>query len=327
MIAYSLIALIAGFILDAGFGDPYWLPHPVRFFGFLIDKGEGLLRRHTKTPSAQRLAGTVLSILVIAVATAIPALLLLFARQWFWLWFGLETFMCFQILAAKSLRQEAVKVYHALEGELQEARHAVSMIVGRDTENLSKECIIKAVVETVAENTSDGVVAPLFYTAIGGPALGWMYKAANTLDSMIGYKNERYLHFGRFAAKLDDAVNFVPARISAMLMIAAALFLEMDAKNAWYVFRRDRFCHASPNSAQTESVCAGALNIQLAGDAHYYGKLVSKPAIGDGSREVCAEDILRANRLSALTSVLSLAVFCAIKLAILYLVFGGGVWR
>lgn len=218
-----------------------------------------------------------------------------------------------------------MKVYRAIaRDDLTEARKAVSMIVGRDTESLSREGVIRAVVETVAENTSDGVVAPMFYTAIGGSALGWMYKAANTLDSMIGYKNEKYLHFGRFAARLDDALNFIPARISAVLMIAAAFLLGMDSKNAWRIFRRDRLCHASPNSAQTESACAGALNIRLAGAAYYFGKSVHKPTIGDDTRAVCGEDILRANRLSALTSVLGLAAFCAIKLGILCLVFGGG---
>lgn len=327
MMYASVAVIIAGFILDACLGDPHRLPHPVRLIGLMISKGEKLLRRRARTPRAERIAGAVLSIGVVAISTAIPAAILLFARQWFWLWAALEVWMCYQLLAAKSLRQEAVKVYRALEGDINDARRAVSMIVGRDTESLSREGVIKAVVETVAENTSDGIVAPLFYTAIGGPALGWMYKAANTLDSMIGYKSDKYLHFGRFAAKLDDALNFIPARISAVFMVAAAFLLGMDAKNAWRIFRRDRFCHASPNSAQTESVCAGALTVQLAGDAYYFGKLVTKPTIGDGQRSITSEDILRANRLSAATSVLSLAAFCAAKLAVLYLVFGGGVWE
>ncbi len=327
MIVYSAAAIIAGFILDAFLGDPRRLPHPVQLIGLMICKGEKLLRRRTRAPRAERVAGAVLSICVIAVSTIIPAAILLFARQWFWLWFGLEIWMCYQALAAKSLRQEAAGVYRALGGDIGDARRAVSMIVGRDTESLTREGIIKAVVETVAENTSDGIVAPLFYTAIGGPALGWMYKAVNTLDSMIGYKNDQYLHFGRFAAKLDDALNFIPARLSAVLMVAAAFLLRLDAKNAWRVFKRDRLNHASPNSAQTESVCAGALHVQLAGDAYYFGKPVSKPTIGDYQRSVNAEDILRANRLSAATSILGLAAFCAAKLLALYLVFGGGVWK
>jgi adenosylcobinamide-phosphate synthase len=328
MIAYSVAAFIAGFILDAIIGDPHGMPHPVCFFGFLISRGEKRVRRLCKeTPKGERAAGMILSLCVLAFAAAVPALILFIASQYFWLWFVLETWMCYQILAAKSLRIEAMKVYRALQGDISEARRAVSMIVGRDTEALSREGIIKAVVETVAENTSDGITAPMLYTAIGGPALGWMYKAANTLDSMIGYKNDRYINFGRFAAKLDDVLNFIPARLTALFMIAAAFLLGMDAKNAWRIFRRDRLCHASPNSAQTESVCAGALNIGLAGDAYYFGKLVKKPVIGDVIRSVCADDIIRANRLSAMTSVLFLAACSAAKSGVIFMLTGGVIWK
>lgn len=190
-----------------------------------------------------------------------------------------EAVMTWQILATKCLRVESMRVYDALRTDGVDAgRRAVSMIVGRDTSVLDAAGVTRAAVETIAENTSDGVIAPMLYTAIGGPVLGFVYKAVNTMDSMLGYKNDKYMYFGRFAARLDDVVNFIPARISAYLMIAAAFIggRHFDGKNAYRIFKRDRFNHASPNSAQTESVCAGALRVQLAGDAVYFGKLVKK---------------------------------------------------
>jgi len=180
----------------------------------------------------------------------------------------LEMIMTYQILAAKCLKVESMKVYKCLkENDLIAARHAVSMIVGRDTGRLDETGVAKAAIETVAENTSDGVIAPMLYTALGGPVLGFFYKAVNTMDSMVGYKNEKYLHFGRAAAKLDDVMNFLPARISALLMVGTAFISGKgyNGKQAWRIWRRDNRKHASPNSAQTESVCAGALGIQLAG--------------------------------------------------------------
>lgn len=219
-----------------------------------------------------------------------------------------EAVMTWQILATKCLRVESMRVYDALRTDGVDAgRRAVSMIVGRDTSVLDVAGVTRAAVETIAENTSDGVIAPMLYTAIGGPVLGFVYKAVNTMDSMLGYKNDKYMYFGRFAARLDDVVNFIPARISAYLMIAAAFIggRQFDGKNAYRIFKRDRFNHASPNSAQTESVCAGALRVQLAGDAVYFGKLVKKKYIGDGLREIEYEDIKRANRLMYIT-----AFFC-----------------
>lgn len=219
-----------------------------------------------------------------------------------------EVVMTWQILATKCLRVESMRVYDALRTDGVDAgRRAVSMIVGRDTSVLDAAGVTRAAVETIAENTSDGVIAPMLYTAIGGPVLGFVYKAVNTMDSMLGYKNDKYMYFGRFAARLDDVVNFIPARISAYLMIAAAFIggRQFDGKNAYRIFKRDRFNHASPNSAQTESVCAGALRVQLAGDAVYFGKLVKKKYIGDGLREIEYEDIKRANRLMYIT-----AFFC-----------------
>lgn len=233
-----------------------------------------------------------------------------------------EAVMTWQILATKCLRVESMRVYDALKTDGVDAgRRAVSMIVGRDTSVLDAAGVTRAAVETIAENTSDGVIAPMFYTAIGGPVLGFVYKAVNTMDSMLGYKNDKYMYFGRFAARLDDVVNFIPARISAYLMIAAAFIggRQFDGKNAYRIFKRDRFNHASPNSAQTESVCAGALRVQLAGDAVYFGKLVKKKYIGDGLREIEYEDIKRANRLMYITAFLCELLSVAVMSLVLIL--------
>lgn len=231
----------------------------------------------------------------------------------------IETFMCYQILATRSLRDESDRVFLALQSEGVEAgRKAVSMIVGRDTENLTEEGVTKAAVETVAENTSDGIIAPMFYMMIGGAVLGWTYKAVNTMDSMIGYKNETYQYFGTIAAKLDDIVNYIPARLAALVMIAAAACTGMDWKNAIRIYRRDRHNHKSPNAAQTESVMAGALDVQLAGDAWYFGTLYQKPTIGDPIRSIEVQDIRRSHILLYGTAILSLVVMCGIKILLLW---------
>ena len=299
---YTTLAILAGFLLDQLFGDPYWLPHPIRAIGWLISKGETWIRGILpKTPMGEKTGGFFLVALVLGV-TGILASGILYLAVHIHPLAGLivESLMCYQLLAAKSLKTESMKVYHAFEKQDTEgARYAVSMIVGRDTERLDAAGIAKAAVETVAENASDGVIAPMLYTALGGPVLGFLYKAVNTMDSMVGYKNDRYLHFGRAAAKLDDVVNFLPARISALLMIVAAFLSgkSYNGRQEWRIWHRDSRKHASPNSAQTESVCAGALGIQLAGDASYFGKVVKKPYIGDPKRQVEYEDIRRANRL------------------------------
>ena len=235
---------------------------------------------------------------------------------------AMEAFMTYQMLAAKSLRTESMRVYTALrEGTLEDARHAVSMIVGRDTAQLDREHVAMAAVETVAENTSDGEIAPMLCFALGGPVLGWMYKAVNTMDSMVGYKNEKYIDFGRAAAKLDDAVNFLPSRISAYLMIFACRLCgkDYDAARAKRIYLRDRRKHASPNSAQTESACAGALGLRLAGDASYFGKIVKKPFIGDRIRPTEPEDIPRANRLMYATAMLCEGICLMILLLVYFL--------
>lgn len=311
--------VVAAFLLDLIFGDPYCIPHPICLIGKLISGGEKLARRlFPKTQRGEFAGGMVMSICVVLLCFGLPFLLLwLLAKIHIALALVVQLWFCFQIFAAKSLKKESMKVYTALKaGNLPEARRFLSYIVGRDTAELSEEAVAKAAVETVAENTSDGVVAPLFYMIIGGAPLAFAYKAVNTLDSMIGYKNEKYRYFGRFAARLDDVCNWIPARLSGLLMIAAAFLLRLDGRGAARIYRRDRRKHASPNSAQTESACAGALGIQLAGDASYFGEVYHKPTIGDRACATEAEDIARANRLMLGTSGLAVLLAAAVRLAV-----------
>ncbi len=318
----SILAVVLGFLLDLLLGDPHWIYHPIRLVGHLISGLEKILRGlFPKSESGELIAGVFLLILTAGITTAVAwGLLYLAGLLHPYAHFALETFFCWQLLAAKSLKAETMKVYDALkEGDLKKARYAVSMVVGRDTEVLDEIGVAKAAVETVAENASDGVVAPLLFLIIGGAPLGFFYKAVNTMDSMVGYKNEKYLYFGRAAAKFDDVLNFIPARLSALLMVAAAGLCGMDGRNAWRICKRDRRNHASPNSAHTEAATAGALHIQLAGNAYYFGKLYEKPTIGDPDRPVEYEDIRRANRLMYATAVLALVVFGIIKGVILWL--------
>lgn len=327
---YHIFAFIAGFVLDLLIGDPHFIPHPVRLIGSLIsfcdkrlncDAGYNISEKKLNLTKYKR--GMLLAFTVIFATFAISVIIIV-ATYSINLYAGViaEAVMTWQILATKCLRVESMRVYDALRTDGVDAgRRAVSMIVGRDTSVLDAAGVTRAAVETIAENTSDGVIAPMLYTAIGGPVLGFVYKAVNTMDSMIGYKNDKYMYFGRFAARLDDVVNFIPARISAYLMIAAAFIggRQFDGKNAYRIFKRDRFNHASPNSAQTESVCAGALRVQLAGDAVYFGKLVKKKYIGDGLREIEYEDIKRANRLMYITAFLCELLSVAVMSLVLIL--------
>ena len=312
-----LAAIIAGFILDLIFGDPHWLPHPICLIGNLIGFIEGNLRpKLAPNKNALLLGGALMVIIVLVISFAVPMAILLAAGMVSpWLAFALETLMCYQIFATKCLRDESMKVYDALHNnDLADARVKLSWIVGRDTKNLDEEEITKGAVETVAENTADGIIAPMFYMFLGGVPLAFLYKGINTMDSMVGYKNDKFLYFGRCAAKLDDLANLIPARITGLVMIAAAFLLGLDGKNAWKIFWRDRYNHLSPNSAMTESVTAGALNIQLGGDHFYFGKLVHKDTIGDEIRPVCPEDIKKTNNLLYMTAVLCLLLFSAIYL-------------
>lgn len=312
-ILIAVLPLPAGFLLDCLLGDPYSLPHPIRLIGRLISALEKSVRKAFENHLVS--GGAVLTVIVLILSTAVPlALLILCYRVNVWLGAAVESVLCYYMLAARCLRDESMKVHRAfLENDTEKARRAVSMIVGRDTNPLDKNGIIRAAVETVAENTSDGVTAPMLYMGLGGAVLGFFYKAANTMDSMIGYTNEKYLQIGRFAAKLDDVLNFIPSRLTALLMIFSAGIMRMDIKNAWKIWRRDRRKHASPNSAQTEAVCAGALDLRLAGDAYYFGELHKKPFIGDDIREIENEDIRRANRLMYCTSVLMLIICTALR--------------
>ena len=311
-----IIIVAAGFVLDLLLGDPRWLPHPVCLIGKLISGGEKALRRvFPKSQRGELVGGAVLWFLVTVLSFAVPFLLLKgLALVSPWAEYIVETLFCYQIFAAKSLKTESMRVYEPIKAkDLAGSRKYLSWIVGRDTEHLDFKQITKAVVETVAENTSDGVIAPMLFMVIGGAPLGFLYKGVNTLDSMVGYKNDKYLYFGRFSALADDVFNYIPARITALAMVVSSFFTGFDGKNAWKIYLRDRHNHASPNSAHPESACAGALNLQLAGDAYYFGKLYKKKTIGDDNREIEAEDIPRACRLMYGTAVICLVVFEGIR--------------
>ena len=303
-------------VLDTLLGDPPTWPHPVRLIGKQIELEENLIRTVVPeaTPAEEKVFGAamVVDVITIPVVTTL-GILGLANRINPALRIGLEGFLCYQLLAARSLFDESMKVHDALEnGTIDDARKAVSMIVGRDTACLDEAGVARAAVETVAENASDGVVAPLLYMAIGGAPAAVAYKAINTMDSMVGYKNDRYRNFGWAAAKVDDIANFVPARISGALMCAAAGLAGFDAKRAWNVFLRDRMNHSSPNSAHTEAACAGALGLQLGGGNYYFGEYVDKPTIGDEVLPIDADDIKRANRLMYATAALTVGVVTAV---------------
>ena len=309
-------AVLGGFVLDALFGDPAWLPHPVVYMGKAISKLEKFLRpRLPKTPQGELLGGAIVAF-CLPVGTFLLTGLVCWgaARLHPLLGLAVQMFWCGQALAARGLVQESTNVYIELKKpDLPGARKAVSRIVGRDTAELTAEGVTKAAVETVAENASDGVIAPLLSMLIGGAPLALTYKAINTMDSMLGYKNEKYLYFGRVPAKLDDVANYIPSRLAGLLWVAAAAFTHNDAKGAWKIWRRDRRNHASPNSAQTESACAGALGVQLAGPAYYFGEYYAKPTIGDALRPIEPEDILRANQMMYVASSFALAWGCALR--------------
>ncbi len=308
------IAIVIAYIMDLIIGDPRWMPHPVVYIGKLIAALEKQIR---KTVKSDKSGGLLLVVLVLLITGAVTySIIFLAYKASLYLGLLVETLLMYQIFATKSLKTESMKVHDALEDSLGEGRMAVSYIVGRDTSELNEKEVIKATVETVAENTTDGVIAPIMFCAIGGAGLGMIYKAINTMDSMVGYKNEKYINFGTVAAKLDDVANYLSARISAVIMMLAAGMGNMDWKNAIKIFKRDRYNHKSPNSAQTEAVCAGALGIQLAGDAYYFGKLNEKATIGDKTREIEKNDIKKSIKLMYISSGIALAICVAIRLTI-----------
>lgn len=314
-----ILALCIGYGIDLVIGDPHRLWHPVRGIGWLIQVLEPILRAvFRKSEKGEKAAGAMLVLLVVTASVGVPLGILILAGYLHPnLRFALECLMCYQLLATKSLKVESMKVYLELKkDDLQAARVAVSMIVGRDTDLLTEEGVAKAAIETVAENTSDGIIAPMLFMALFGVLGGFFYKAVNTMDSMVGYKNDQYLYFGRVAAYLDDLVNYIPARISAWLIIWSAFCLRLDARSSYKIFRRDRYNHASPNSAQTEAACAGALRIQLAGDAYYFGKRYKKKTIGDPIKKVVYEDIKTVNRLLYLSASTGIMIIAAIGLVL-----------
>ena len=344
-----IFSVVFSFILDLLLGDPEWMPHPVVLMGKCISRIEKKLRlAFPETSAGQRHAGMILAALLPVFTFLVSAgAIILLQKIYAPAAFLLNVFWGWQALAMRDLRKESMNVYAALTGardgsgqerkrderidecaadttdeavpdSLYKARKAVARIVGRDTMNLSAEGVTKACVETVAENFSDGVIAPMIYLAIGGAPLALCYKAINTMDSMIGYKNEKYLDFGRAAARLDDAVNYIPSRLSALLLIAAAWICRQNPGNAHRIWRRDRRNHASPNSAQTEAAMAGALEIQLGGPAWYFGEYYDKPTIGDPLKPPVPEDIRTANRMMYCGGFLGLILLCGITMVVCF---------
>lgn len=304
------VLAVCGFVSDALFGDPAWLPHPVCAVGALIYWLEKWLRRiFPPTPRGETAAGVLLWLCVTGAGFGVTALVLAaLGRVSPWLRLAAESVLCGMILARDSLAKAARHVETALGESLEAGREAVGWYVGRDTSGLSREGVLKAAVETVAENTTDGVIAPLCFLLMGGAPFGMWYKSVNTLDSMVGYHNEKYEYFGKCSAKMDDLANYLPARLSALLLIAAAALSGLDGAGALRVWKRDRRKHKSPNAGQTESAAAGALGVQLGGDAVYFGKRVEKAALGDAKHSIEAADLTRIVRLMNLASLLALGL-------------------
>lgn len=318
--------LIIAFILDLIFKDPKNIPHPVVYIGRLIKYGELFLRKiFRKGAAAETIAGTILTLFVVIISFIVPYIILsIFYSINMVLGIVIEIFICYQILALGSLKEAGMKVYAELyTNNIEQAKEKLSHIVGRDTANMNEKDVVKATVESVSENTNDGVVAPLFYMIIGGASLGMLYKAVNTLDSMIGYKNKKYEYFGKVAARLDDVLNIIPARITGFLYVAAAFLSGFNYKNAYKTLLRDRWNHASPNSGYPESAVAGALDIQLGGPASYFGEIVEKKYIGDNVKEPNMEDIPKAGMLMTIVSVLALILLVLAKFAIISIVYYG----
>ena len=298
----NIAAMLVGFVLDLIIGDPERWTHPVIWIGKWISFMEKRLRKRGGNLRRSALVLTASTVLIAMAATAaVLGILALIHKAALFIGMCIISWWC---LSAKCLAVEAKGVYRALGVSVEKGRTQVARIVGRDTTELSEEEIVCATVETVAENTTDGVISPMLYLAIGGPVLAMGFKAASTLDSMVGYLNEKYRDIGWSSAKLDDVLNYIPARICGWLMCIGAFFVKLDGKNAIRIMKRDHANHLSPNCAWSESAAAGAMHIQLGGTHTYFGKVVEKPTIGDDDRPVEKRDILRANRLLYVSSAL-----------------------
>lgn len=299
-----------GFLLDIVLGDPSWFPHPVRGIGLMINRLEAFIRKYARTPAALKAGGVVLTLVTVGSTYLITWFLLkLCWRISPWLYFGVSAAVVYFTLATRCLAYEASLIYQALKrGDLELAQKRLSYIVGRDTDNLPEGEITRGAVETVAENTVDGVVSPLLYTFLGGPALGMAYKAVNTLDSMVGYLNDKYRDLGWASARLDDAANWLPARITAFLMLISGLFWGKSIKRGYMIFRRDRRNHKSPNGGYPEAAMAGLLGVQIGGTNHYFGERVYKPTIGDPCTPLNKEHIRDSIKILYTTAFLALAI-------------------
>ncbi|HAE92136.1 MAG TPA: cobalamin biosynthesis protein CobD [Tissierella sp.] len=285
-----LISIILGVILDFVIGDPYSFPHPVKLMGRIISFEEKIARKITKSKKGLKLSGFIIVIVNISIGFFMPYILLKTIKQYKTIYTIVNAYLIYTCIAARCLHDEAIKVSKALDIGIEEARTRLSYIVGRETKNLSEKEIIRATVETVAENTSDGVIAPLFYIIFLGVSGGLAYKFVNTMDSMLGYKNEKYIDLGFFPAKVDDIFNYIPARITGVFMCIGSIF-RFNIRNGFKIMIRDRKNHKSPNCAYPEGAVAGLLDIQLGGDNYYHGKLVKKPNIGDKIKKISRADI------------------------------------
>ncbi|MDR1083395.1 MAG: adenosylcobinamide-phosphate synthase CbiB [Deltaproteobacteria bacterium] len=320
----ALITAVA-YVVDWLMGDPQTWPHPVRVIGALISRLEKLLRKtisRSGPPSDRALfwAGTLMALAAVSITGYLVWIFLHFsARMSQTLWYLIGLYFIYSLLCLRDLLDHTQRVEQALDcGDIPQARQALSWIVGRDTAQLNITDIRRAEIETLAENFSDGLVAPLFYLAVGGPVLAWMYKAINTLDSMVGYKNPTYLFFGRFSARIDDVLNYIPARLAALILISASRTVGGDYKNAWILWRKEGRFHSSPNSGQTEAAMAGALGVQLGGPGYYGGLFVDKPVIGSSGNPASAELVRKAERLIQVGSFLMLLSAMIIELILFH---------
>lgn len=316
VIGYSfanILIMILGYIMDLVFGDPYWFPHPVRFIGKLISKTEKFIRKHVKSEKSLKYWGILMWLVPVVTTALVTALIVKIASFNKYVEIFVSAFIIYTTLSTKCLKDEATKIYNVLEtGDIKKSRVQLSYIVGRDTTNLSQSEIIRATVETVAENTVDGTISPMFYGFLFGPVGAMTYKAINTLDSMVGYKNDKYLNLGCVSAKLDDVANFIPARLTAIFMPLGAFLCGMNGLNSFKIAIRDRKNHKSPNCAFAEGAAAGAIGVQLGGTNIYFGKEVYKPTIGDKKRELENYDIVRMNKLMYATTANALLILSAL---------------